>query len=340
MVSARMKPFSKSVWITPAACGRLGALGDRPGAGLLRADGEIGDEAEQLVAGADHAVEAGLGEADGVEIIRLLGGVRTAISLSILAETTTALAPSSLARSNTLRREGVALVGRGLLDVADVEDGLRGEQAEHLEQALLLGLALDEAGGLALAQERQGAVDEVEGFLGLLVVALGLLLERGDALLEAVEVGQHQLGLDGLDVGDRVDLALDMGDVRVLEAAHHMGDGVDLADIGQELVAEAFALGGAAHEAGDVHEGEAGRDDLRRAGDARELVEPRVRHRHVADIRLDGAERIVRRLRGRRLRQRVEEGGLADIRQADDAHLEAHGLTPSHMPAVRSASVA
>ena len=86
------------------------------------------------------------------------------------------------------------------------------------------------------------AVDEVEAFLGLLVVALGLLLERDDALLEAVEIGQHQLGLDRLDVGDRVDLALDMGDVGVLEAAHHVGDGVDLADVGEELVAETLAL--------------------------------------------------------------------------------------------------
>jgi hypothetical protein len=46
-----------------------------------------------------------------------------------------------------------------------------------------------------------------------------------------------------------IDLALDMGDVAVLEAAQHMGDGVAFADIGEELVAQAFALGGAAHEA-------------------------------------------------------------------------------------------
>ena len=54
-------------------------------------------------------------------------------------------------------------------------------------------------------------------------------------------------------------------------------------------------------------------------------VEPRVGHRDVADIRLDRAERIVRRLRGRGLRQRIEERRLADIRQADDAAFEAHG---------------
>ena len=115
-----------------------------------------------------------------------------------------------------------------------------------------------------------------------------------------------------------------MGDVGILEAAHHMRDGVDLADVGEELVAEAFALGGAAHEAGDVDEGQPGRDDLRRFGDRRELVEPRIGHGDFADIRLDGAERIVRRLRRRRLGQRVEQGRLADIGQADDTAFESH----------------
>src|SRR5205085_5053362 len=56
----------------------------------------------------------------------------------------------------------------------------------------------------------------------------------------------------------------------------------------------------------------------------RQHVEPWVRHRDLADIRLDGTERIVRGLRRRRLGQRIEERRLADIRQSDDAALEAH----------------
>jgi hypothetical protein len=53
--------------------------------------------------------------------------------------------------------------------------------------------------------------------------------------------------------------------------------------------------------------------------------DPQVGHRHVADIGLDGAERIIGRLRGRRLSQRIEKRRLADVRQADDAAFEAHG---------------
>ena len=60
-------------------------------------------------------------------------------------------------------------------------------------------------------------------------------------------------------------------------------------------------------------------------GDVRQRRQTRVRHRDIADIGFDGAERIIGRLRGGRLRQRVEKRRLADIRQADDAAFEAHG---------------
>ncbi len=122
-----------------------------------------------------------------------------------------------------------------------------------------------------------------------------------------------------------IDAALDMDHVRVLEAAQHIGDGVDLADMAEELVAEPFAFRGAAHEPGDIDESEPRGHHLVGLGDGRQPVEPRVGDRDLADIRLDGAERIVGGLRRRALGQRVEEGGLADIRQPDDAAFETHG---------------
>jgi hypothetical protein len=45
---------------------------------------------------------------------------------------------------------------------------------------------------------------------------------------------------------------------------------------------------------------------------------PRVRHFNDADVRLDGAERVILS-RDARLGQGVEEGGFADVGQADDA---------------------
>jgi hypothetical protein len=39
-----------------------------------------------------------------------------------------------------------------------------------------------------------------------------------DALLERFEIRKHQFRLDGIDIGNRIDLALDMRDVGVFEA--------------------------------------------------------------------------------------------------------------------------
>ena len=46
---------------------RLGAAVDGSGAGFLRADGEIGDQMQQLVTGADQAVETSLLEPERLE---------------------------------------------------------------------------------------------------------------------------------------------------------------------------------------------------------------------------------------------------------------------------------
>ena len=300
------------------------ALLDGPGAGLFRADGEIGHQMQELVARADDPVEAGFGEAHRVQIILLVfQRQHRDLALDLGGDDHRDRALGGRMGLH-LVREVVALIGGALLDIADIEHGLGRQQPQAREGLALLGIHLGGAGGLALAQGDQAARHEVEEFLRVLVAALGLLFQRHDALFEAFEIGQHQLGLDGLDVADGVDLALDMGDVGIFKAAHHMGDGVAFPDIGEKLVAQALALGGAAHEARDIHEGETGGDDLLGARDLRQRLEPHIGHRHVAHIGLDGAEGVIGRLRRRRLGQRVEEGGLADIRQANDAAFEAH----------------
>src|SRR5690348_11896432 len=116
----------------------------------------------------------------------------------------------------------------------------------------------------------------------------------------------------------------------MLEAAHHVRDGIDLADVREELVAEPFALRRARHESRDVHELDRSGNDLLRMHDVRELLQARIGDRHHTNVRIDGAEREIRR-RDARLGQRVEERGLADIGQADDAALDGHSKisTPS-----------
>jgi hypothetical protein len=83
--------------------------------------------------------------------------------------------------------------------------------------------------------------------------------------------------------------------VLVVEAAHHVDDGVGLADVGQELVAQAFTLGGPGDQAGDVDELDDGGLHLLRLDDLGEGVEARVGHFDDAHVGLDGAEGSSRR---------------------------------------------
>ena len=76
----------------------------------------------------------------------------------------------------------------------------------------------------------------------------GLFSAAGDGF----DVGEDQLGLDGVDVARGIDAAVHMDDVFVLKAAHHVDDGVHLADVGEELVAQTLAVAGALDQTGDV----------------------------------------------------------------------------------------
>ena len=155
-----------------------------------------------------------------------------------------------------------------------------------------------------------------------LVAALDVLGDAFAALLHALEVGEDELGVDDLDVAHRVDRVRDVVHVRIVEAAHDLHDGVDLAHVREELVAEAFALAGALHQPGDVDELDRRRDHDVGAGNLLQHRQPRVRHGHHADVGIDGAERIVGRLRLPRPGDGVEQGRLADVGETDDSGSE------------------
>ena len=155
------------------------------------------------------------------------------------------------------------------------------------------------------------------------LLAPQILLQLGQRVFDGLQVGEDQLGVDGVDVVGRIHLAVDVDDVVVLEGAHDLADRVRLADVGQELVAQAFAFGGALDDAGDVHEGDGGRHDLFGMHELGKHWQTVVWQRHDAGVRLDGGERIVLRqhvVAG----QCVEHGGLADVGQSDDSDSKRH----------------
>ena len=115
----------------------------------------------------------------------------------------------------------------------------------------------------------------------------------------------------------------------VFEAAHHVDDRIGFADVRQKLVAQAFALGRAGDQAGDIDELDHGRHDALRLDDVRQRLQARIGHFDDADVRFDGAERII--FSGdARFGQCIEECRFADVGQADDAAFETHGANLSN----------
>ena len=85
-----------------------------------------------------------------------------------------------------------------------------------------------------------------------------------------------------------------------------MHNRIHFADIGKELIAQAFTLGSATHQPRDIHEFQTRRHGFLRFANARQRIQPRIRHGNTPDIRFNGTEGIIRCLRYRCLRQRIE----------------------------------
>jgi hypothetical protein len=211
-------------------------------------------------------------------------------------------------------------------DVADVHRRLDGQQAERLEHGLFVLGNRQRACRMAFVEVRQQAFEDADQLLRFLVAGAGLLALAVERTFDGGQIGQRQFGQDRFDVRERVDAARDMDDIVVLEAAHDVDDGVGLADVGQELVAQAFAFRGAGDQAGDIDELDDRRLHALRLDDGGS-AQARVGDFDDADVGLDGAERVV--LGGdSRFGQGVEEGRFADVRQADDTAFEAHARIP------------
>ena len=145
-------------------------------------------------------------------------------------------------------------------------------------------------GGLVAGQER--------GELGRLLVArLAGLVGLAQARLDRLEVLDLELQVHDFLVADGIHGAVHVDDVAVVEAAQDVQDGVALADVGQELVAEALAAAGAAHQTGDVDDVDRGRDRALGLADLGKHLQALVRDVGGAEVGFDRAEREIGALR-------------------------------------------
>ena len=114
-------------------------------------------------------------------------------------------------------------------------------------------------------------------------------------------------------------------DVGIGEETHDLADGVGLADVGQELVAQTFSLASTLNEACDINELDRCRHDATRIDDIGQCLQALVGNVHDAYVGVDSCERIVRG-QAALARQGRKEGRLAHVGQAHDTNGKCHAL--------------
>jgi hypothetical protein len=142
---------------------------------------------------------------------------------------------------------------------------------------------------------------------------------RSRRFLRAGEVGEDELRIDHLDIAHRIDRSTDVMNIGVLKAAHDLHDGVHLADVAEELITQSFTRARSSDETGDIDELDGCRDQLLGVRDLREDIQSRVGNDDHADIRIDGAEGVIRCLRLPGARDSIEESGFSNVGKADDS---------------------
>ena len=140
------------------------------------------------------------------------------------------------------------------------------------------------------------------------------------AVVDGINIRQAQFRINDLDVPDRIHAALHVGHVFIFKTAHHFRDGVGVADVAQELVAQAFALGRALHQPRDIHKMHNGRRDLPGIKHFGQHLQPLIWNGHHAFIGLNGAEGVIGRLRPG-FGDGVEQCAFTYVGKPDDAYI-------------------
>ncbi len=218
---------------------------------------------------------------------------------------------------------GVARNGARLVDVAHVKHGLVGEQIQIGRQLAVLLLQLHGAGAQALFQSLLVTGEYLEQSFGRLVARHGLLLALAYAALHRLQILQLQLGIDYALVAHRIDGAVHMGDIAVVETAQNMNYGVGITYVAEEFVTQTLAFRRALHQSRYVDYLDGGGNDFLRVVYFSQLHQPLVGHRNDAHVGFDGTEREIGCLR-LSVRQTVEKGRFADVGQTDYTALQSH----------------
>ena len=158
---------------------------------------------------------------------------------------------------------------------------------------------------------------------GIALLNLHGLLKARNRVLQSLQIRQNQLGINGLHVRGRINLAVHMNHVWVIKRAHHLRDCVCLTNIRQELIPQPLTLRGTLHNTRNINERDGRGQNTLRPENLGEPVQAGIRQVHHTNIRLNRSERVVSR-QHRVAGERVEQGGLAHVRKTDNADSQSH----------------
>lgn len=129
---------------------------------------------------------------------------------------------------------------------------------------------------------------------------LGQILK---GLLNELDILDAQLLADDSQIPNRVNITLNVDNLGIIEAAHHLEDGVDGTDVRQERVTETGTGGRTAGQTGDIVDSQVGRHLRLGLVVLAEPVEPLIGDNDAGLFGVDGGVRKV---------GRVTQGGLGD----------------------------
>ena len=135
-----------------------------------------------------------------------------------------------------------------LCDVCGIQHGLCGQKCQGLHEFIILGgIKFHASCGLACLQRFLQLQENIQFSLQRFIL-LCELYGFGNAAFQNFDIGENQFQIDGFNITDGVDGAVHMDNVCVLKAADNMTDSIHLADMAEEFIAKALALGCTAYQ--------------------------------------------------------------------------------------------
>ena len=303
---------------------------DRPGTTFIRSDGEEIDESQHRVRTADQAIQARLLFAQiGQESLRLFS-IQLRDLLLDLRRDRHPLGAFLFCLRRCLLDERIRFRIRDVIfrDIQHIKDRLQRDEIQLLQDLQIIFREIKGSCRRPFLQRIEYLFKHRQIELRLLDPCLRELRRLDLLLVDTLQIRQTQLRIDDIHITDRIDRAFYVRDISILEATDDMRDGIRLTDMREELISQTLALGGARYEAGDIDETSERRRRLLRLEHLRQIIDAMIRDLYDAHIRLDGAERKIRRFCSG-FCDGIEQRALPYIRKADNADLQirTHGYS-------------